>query len=181
MSIGARPCLVHKASKTVLLKVRRLSTLEDGETKTVQQLESGVCTTRLQDSILLSIAQGEQKGDLVGVNGMFALHNGSRNCTRSGGWKMKAVEQGSERKHTMVKKATSHKEWPRKDRSLRKTLQASISTSSWTPFTSLKHACRGLNWFLWLCLVRKRDAVYLPYHSHLPPEERDCTQNWTLF
>lgn len=125
---------MHKVSETVLLKVVKP---EDGETKTIQQLESGLCATRLQESILLSIAQGEQRDDLVGVKGTFVLQGGLRNCTRSGGWKMKAVEQGPERKHTLVGKTTSHKEWPRKGRNLRETLQASISTSSWTSLTLL--------------------------------------------
>lgn len=138
MSIGARPCLVHKASETVLLKVRWPSTPEDGKTKIIQQLESSLCTMRLNESILLGIAHGEQRRDLVGVKGTFALQDGSRSCTRSGGWKLKAEEQGPERKSTLVERITYHKEWPRKGRNLRETFQASMSTSSWTPLTSLK-------------------------------------------
>lgn len=123
---------------------------EDGKTKTIQQLDSGLCAMRLQESILLSIAQIEQRGNLVGVKGTFALQDGLRSCR----WKMKAVEQGSERKGILVETITSHKEWPSKGRNLRETLQASISTSSWTPLTSLKTCMqRGLTWFLWLCLV----------------------------
>lgn len=103
---------MHKVSEIVPLKVRWPSTAEDGKTKTIQQLESGLYAMRLQVSILLSVAQGEQRGDLVGVKGMFALQDDSRDCSKSGVWKMKAVEQSPERKHTLVEKTTSHKEWP---------------------------------------------------------------------
>lgn len=118
---------------------------------------------RLQESILilLSVGQGKQRGDLVGVKGTFALQDGLKSSTRSGGWKMKQ-EQGPERKCTLVEKVTSHREWPSKGRNLRETLQAAISPSSWT-LTSLKPCMqRGLSRLLWLCLVsRERERCCL--------------------
>lgn len=97
---------------------------------------------RLKESILLGIAQGEQSADLVDVKGTCALQDGSRSCARSGGWKLKAEEQGPERKCMLVERITSHEEWPIKGRNLREILQASISTSSWTHLTQDMHAKR---------------------------------------
>lgn len=118
---------------------------------------------RLQESILilLSVGQGKQRGDLVGVKGTFALQDGSKSCTRSGGWKMKQ-EQGPERKCTLVEKVTSHKEWPCKGRSLRETLQAPISTGSWTLSSLKPRMQRGLSRLLWLCLVSRERCCLFP-------------------
>lgn len=128
---------------------------------------------RLKESILLGIAQGEQRTDLVDVKGTCALQDGSRSCARSGGWKLKAEEQGPERKCMLVERITSHKEWPIKGRNLREILQASIATSSWTPLTSLKTCMqRGLNWFLWLCLVSKEKERCCLFPLSQPPTSR---------
>lgn len=52
-----------------MLKERWPNTPEDGKIKNIQQLESSPCAVRLQEFILLGVAKGQQRGDLVGVRG----------------------------------------------------------------------------------------------------------------
>lgn len=111
---------------------------EDGKTKTIQQLDSGLCAMRLQESILLSIAQIEQRGNLVGVKGTFALQDGLRSCR----WKMKAVEQGSERKGILVETITSHKEWPVRVETLGKPCRHQYPPAAGLPSPRSRRACK---------------------------------------
>lgn len=65
-------------------------------------MESRPCAMRLKEFILLGLAKGQQTGNLVGVKGTFALWDGWRSCSRSGGWKLKAEKLGPEIKHALL-------------------------------------------------------------------------------
>lgn len=90
------PAFMHAVSATLTLKERWPNTKHptpgDGKIKNIQQLESRLCAIKLKEFILLGVAKGQQREDLVGIRGTLALRDGWRSSTGSGGFQAEGRE-----------------------------------------------------------------------------------------